>query len=203
MLNIVKEGDLVAEPAGDMTGRKRQIFEAAVALILAKGLAATSTRAVTERAGVGTGLLSHYFRWSDLRAAAWKVIFEALVEAEFGAALPPEDSLERYFSWAFAPQARRYWQLWLEATDIAKEDAAMAAKLGEVQREMGRRMAAVLRAGTTAGKWRIADPEATALRLGALNDGLAGLLIAGAAGLDPKAAEEHLRRAFALECGAA
>jgi AcrR family transcriptional regulator len=47
--------------------RRTQILHATVDLLLENGLAATKTRAVTERSGVGTGLLNHYFRWNDLR----------------------------------------------------------------------------------------------------------------------------------------
>ena len=45
------------------------------------------------------------------------------------------------------------------------------------------------------------NPAASALRIGALYDGLAGMLISGAAPIEPADAEAHLRRAFELECG--
>lgn len=45
-----------------------------------------------------------------------------------------------------------------------------------------------------------AEADSAALRLLALNDGLAGLLLSGATPLTPPQAEAHLRHAAALEC---
>ena len=63
--------------------RRKQLVEATIALVLEAGLRATKTRDVTERAGVGTGLLNHYFRWPELRALAWRKLFEAVISAQF------------------------------------------------------------------------------------------------------------------------
>lgn len=182
-------------------GRRGLILQAAADLLLEVGLRASTTRAVTERAGVGTGLLNHYFRWPDLRAAAWKAIFDAVAQARFGAGEPPDAALERYFAAAFTPAARTYWQLWIEASDLAATDRPLAEALHDIESRLRTGLAGILRAGVAAGHWHLADPEATALRLEALYDGLAGLLISGARGLDAAQAERHLRTAFALECG--
>ncbi|NJS40514.1 MAG: TetR family transcriptional regulator, partial [Rhodobacteraceae bacterium] len=151
------------------------------------------TRAVTDRAGVGRGLLNHYFRWPDLRALAWEAIFAEVEEPEAA----PDQALEAWLATAFAPEARAYWRLWLEATNLAASDPAMAAGLTRVQGRMLERLAADL--GAVPG--RCPDPKGTALRLTALQDGLAGLLLAGTTDLTPEVAEAHLRRAFALEMG--
>lgn len=58
-----------------------------------------------------------------------------------------------------------------------------------------------LRHGVAAGCWTLADPAATAVRLGALHDGLVALLLSGIGGIGPAEAERHLRTAFALDCG--
>ena len=73
----------------------------------------------------------------------------------------------------------------------------MAAALTRVQGGMLARLTAAL----AAVPGRRAGPAATALRLTALQDGLAGLLLAGTPDLTPEMAEAHLRRAFALEVG--
>ncbi|XOT96462.1 helix-turn-helix domain-containing protein, partial [Alcaligenes pakistanensis] len=57
-----------------------RIRQAAVEILLEVGVRAATTRMVTERAGVGRGLLNHYFRWSELRAQAWGEIFEQLMD---------------------------------------------------------------------------------------------------------------------------
>jgi AcrR family transcriptional regulator len=169
------------------------IRQAAAEVLREVGLHAATTRLVTDRAGVGRGLLNHYFRWPDLRAAAWEAIFAEVETPETS----PERALESWLAAAFAPGARAYWRLWLEATDLATSDPAMAAALKRVQGQMLAGLTANLAAGQ--GRWRCADPAATALRLTALQDGLSGLLLAGTTDLTPEAAEAHLRRAFALE----
>lgn len=179
------------------------ILRAAVEVLLASGLRAATTRAVTEKAGVGTGLLNHYFRWPELRAAAWKAIFNEVVSEQFAPEIEPDAALERYFATAFEPGARQYWQLWIEASDLAASEEAMANALREVQARLHDGLVTTLCAGCEKGLWRLANPEATALRLGALYDGLAALLISRAQSLDAPDAEEHLRAAFDLERGSA
>ncbi len=190
----------VAAEDRQSTDRRTQILRATVDLLLENGLAATRTRAVTERSGVGTGLLNHYFRWSELRAAAWKLIFDEVAKDSFAPDLPADQVMDRYFARAFVPEAERYWRLWLEATDLAKEDEAIAQVLGEAQARMDNALCNVLTAGNATAQWTLADPEATATRLGALYDGLAGLLHSRSKQLTRSVAEAHLRHLFALEC---
>ena len=52
------------------TDRRTAILSAAADLIRENGVAAVRTRDVTTRAGVGIGLLNHYFKWGELRALA-------------------------------------------------------------------------------------------------------------------------------------
>jgi hypothetical protein len=61
-------------------------------------------------------------------------------------------------------------------------------------------VAIAVRVSCETGQWQLADPDATALRLGALYDGSVGLLNAATRSISP--AEAHLRKAFSLECGA-
>lgn len=183
------------------TGRD-QILRAAVDVLLAHGLRPATTRAVTERAGVGTGLLNHYFRWPELRAAAWKAIFDEVAAAQFDPDIDPRIALDRFFAKAFEPDARQYWQLWIEASDLSATDQLMADALREVQARLHDGLVATLCAGDRGGLWVLTDPEATALRLGALHDGLAALLISKARILNARDAERHLRAAFDLECWA-
>ena len=59
----------------ERVGTAALIQQAAVGVLLEVGLKAATTRAVTTRAGVGRGLLNHYYRWPELRAKAWAEIF--------------------------------------------------------------------------------------------------------------------------------
>lgn len=177
------------------------ILRAAVDVLMTSGLRAATTCAVTERAGVGTGLLNHYFRWQELRAAAWRAIFDQVAAAQFAPDVEPRAALESYFATAFEPDARQFWQLWIEASDLSTIDLAMAEALRDIQARLHGGLVATLRSGSDAGLWRLADVDATALRLGALYDGLAALLISKAQSLNAHEAERHLRAAFDLECG--
>ncbi|PWE30763.1 TetR/AcrR family transcriptional regulator [Pararhodobacter marinus] len=190
------------DPVPPATDRQSRLVEATIELLLEGGLRAVTTRAVTQRAGVGTGLLNHYFRWPELRALAWAQIFEAVARDQFAQADDPEAALERYFATAFTPDARRFWHLWLEATELAASDDFMQAAFRKASAQARTGLADLLAAGAAQGVWRLADPQATALRLGALYDGLAGLLLSPAQILDADQAEAHLRKAFALECEA-
>ena len=77
------------DPVPPATDRQSRLVEATIELLLEGGLRAVTTRAVTQRAGVGTGLLNHYFRWPELRALAWAQIFEAVARDQFAQADDP------------------------------------------------------------------------------------------------------------------
>ncbi|MBA4723443.1 TetR family transcriptional regulator [Alloalcanivorax xenomutans] len=182
--------------------RQATLIDATIEVLVESGLTAATTRAVTQRAGVGTGLLNHYFRWPELRAAAWQALFEEVAKDQFEQEQTPQIVMERYFREAFVEAARPYWRLWIEATELAASDKPMRNALKSIQARMQDGLARVLSDGCESGSWRLPDPEASALRLGALYDGLAGLLISGISPVSPDSAEKHLRKAFALECGA-
>ncbi|WP_397422152.1 TetR family transcriptional regulator C-terminal domain-containing protein [Phenylobacterium sp.] len=180
--------------------RRGAILRATVDLLVEVGLARARTRDVTERSGVGTGLLNHYFRWSDLRATAWGLIFDDVIPRQFGAALSPADAMDHFFAQNFTPDSEPFWRLWLEASEMAGQDPAMSAALKSAQARLETALGDVLRAGCALGVWTLPEPGDTALRLIALHDGLAALLMTASTSLDAASAERHMRRAFALEC---
>jgi AcrR family transcriptional regulator len=186
--------------ASDSATRRGAILRATVDLLLDVGLARARTRDVTERSGVGTGLLNHYFRWSDLRATAWGLIFDDVIPRQFGEGPGAADAMDHFFAQNFAPDSEPFWRLWLEANELAAQDPAMSTALAAAQAQLEGSLGDVLRTGCAEGAWTLPDPAATALRLIALHDGLAALLMTGSTRLDPQAAERHMRRAFALEC---
>lgn len=176
-----------------------RIRQAAAEVLMEVGVRAATTRMVTDRAGVGRGLLNHYFRWSQLRAEAWAEIFEQLFETQFEPSRDPADLMQEYFSTAFDERYRIYWFLWIDATDLAKTDAPMAAITARVHGRMLEQMASHLAQGVELGLWSLPDPAGTALRLSALYDGLANLLLTDTTDLTPAQAEQHLRHLFFLE----
>lgn len=176
-----------------------RIRQAAVEILLEVGVRAATTRMVTERAGVGRGLLNHYFRWSELRAQAWGEIFDQLLDQEAQGSQEPQVLMENYLSTAFEQNNRIYWFLWIDATDLAKTDAALAVVITRVQSRMLEQLASYLRLGAEQGLWQAPDPEGIALRLSALYDGLANMLLTDSTDLSSEQAEQHLRHLFFLE----
>jgi AcrR family transcriptional regulator len=181
--------------------RQDRIVQATIALLLEVGLRAATTRAVTVKAGVGTGLLNHYFRWTTLRALAWGRIFDAVAQDQFPPELEPQVAIERYFTTAFSPDAHRFWHLWSEGTELAVSDDAMRAALDTARSRLSEGLLGVLAAGCRSHRWQLPDPHGTAIRLGALYDGLAGLLLSPTATMTAEQAGMHLRTAFGLETG--
>jgi hypothetical protein len=181
--------------------RQDRIVQATVALLLEVGLRAATTRAVTEKAGVGTGLLNHYFRWPNLRALAWGQIFDAVAKDQFPADPDPQAAIDQYFTTAFRPDAHRFWHLWSEGTELAASDDAMRTAVNAARSRLQQGLSDVLAAGCSSNQWQLPDPQGTALRLGALYDGLAGLLLSPTADMTAEQAEMHLRTAFGLETG--
>jgi AcrR family transcriptional regulator len=184
------------------TDRQKRIIEATIELLLEVGLRAATTRAVTQKAGVGTGLLNHYFRWPELRALAWAQIFEVVAADQFSQETDPRAALERHFATAFTSDARQFWHLWVEAAELAASDDFMKTAFRKANKQAHKGLRDVLVAGDEQGFWKLADPDGTALRLGAIYDGLAGMLLSPAQNMDVAQAEAHLRKAFELECQA-
>lgn len=188
-----------APPPSD---RREALIAAAAAAFLDQGLTATRTRDVTARAGVGVGLLNHYFSWSELRGQALSRLLQAQIDAAFpdGAAQDPARAVARFLDLAFAPETARHWRLWIEATEGALADPALAQALDRGNRDLMARLAACLRAGAAQGVFACPDPEGAALRLLAAYDGLVGFVLTGSPAIDAAQATRHLAHAFALEC---
>lgn len=163
------------------------------------GLRAATTRMVTDHAGVGRGLLNHYFRWPDLRAQAWESIFAAVIADQFPADLAPDQAFTSFINTAFVPEARPFWQLWSEAADLATTDPALAAALHRIASRMLDGMVTSLARGVRDHGWAIPSPADAGLRLSALYDGLAGMLLSGMPTLNPEKATALLRHAFQAE----
>lgn len=181
--------------------KRERIIEATVALLIEQGLLTVQTRAVTERAGVGTGLLNHYFRWPELRATAWAVIFTDVADEMWRGGETPPEAMRRFFTESFAAEARPFWRLWIEAEGLVLQDPAMAEAVTSARARLRDVLTEILTKGVSRGDWALDAPRATALRLEAMRDGLAGLLLGADADLSESKAEAHLRDLFRRETG--
>jgi AcrR family transcriptional regulator len=185
---------------GPQDGRRNAIIGATIDVLLESGLLAARTRDVTNRSGVGTGLLNHYFRWSELRAIAWAAIMETAISEQFDLEIDVEVSIEHYLGSSFSDESRSIWQLWLEALDLAQNDPPIAEALLAAQEQLENSLRLILERGCLEKCWTLPDPAGTATRMIALHDGLAGLLLSSVTPLSPEKATAHFRRAFELEC---
>lgn len=184
-----------------ITSKRDRIVEATVALLIEQGLLTVQTRAVTERAGVGTGLLNHYFRWPDLRATAWAAIFAGVADTMRRDGETPPEAMRRFFTESFAPEARPFWRLWIEAEGLALQDPAIAEAVTLARSQLRDVLAEILTEGVSRADWALDAPRATALRLEAMRDGLVGLLLGADADLSEGKAAAHLRDFFRRETG--
>jgi AcrR family transcriptional regulator len=192
----------VGEPRKTAGDRREALVETATALLIEQGLTATRTRDVTARAGVGVGLLNHYFSWTDLRALALGRALAQTVER----VLPetpgdPGARLEVFLATSFAEATDPFWRLWIEAVDAAMTDPAVAKATETAARALHARLAGCLAEGDAAGLWSCADAEGAALRILAAQDGFSGFVLCGVPRIARHEAEAQLRHVVALECG--
>jgi AcrR family transcriptional regulator len=182
--------------------RREDITGAAVAVLRDKGLAAATTRDVTRRLGVGVGLLSHYFSWGELRALAFERIVRADLQLSLNARKnePGQRVVDDLVAGAFAEEADSIWRVWIEASDLASEDAHLAESVGRCTDLWRQGLVALLKRGNDQADWQCDDPEGAAWRLLALFDGLVGLVMAPRTKLERSDATKHLSVAIAHEC---
>lgn len=179
--------------------RKALLVAATAELLFERGFSGTKTRDVTERCGVGTGLLNHYFTWAELRAQAFARIYAEVVAEQFHADVPAPDLLHRYLRTTFGADAIPFLRLWVEATEQAAADRVLATELERAQHALLAGLTGLLTRLVEEEGWNLPDPAGTALRLAATQDGLAGMLLWGFPGLDAERAEAHLRQMLDLE----
>jgi AcrR family transcriptional regulator len=192
----VRKGAIMRKAGAE---RREDIIEAAVAVLLEKGLAAATTRDVTSRLGVGVGLLSHYFSWSELRALAFERIVRADLQLSLDARAtePGQRVVDDLVAGAFAEEADSVWRVWI---DLASEDAHLAESVGRCTDLWREGLVALLMRCNDQADWHCDDPEGAAWRLLALFDGLVGLVMTPRTKLERSDATRHLSVAIAHEC---
>ncbi len=182
--------------------RRETIIAAAQKVLLDKGLVAATTRDVTVELGVGVGLLSHYFTWTELRALA----FERIARLDLESTLlnrryePPADVLREVIANAFVESTDSVWRVWIEATELSSNDRDLAKVVGTCADLWSEGLADLFSQGHALSAWSCADPKGASWRIIALLYGLAGLTLAQGARLSRADATHHLRTAIEHEC---
>lgn len=177
--------------------RRLEILEAAARVIGQRGLCATRVADVARRAGTSPALVLYYFESKD------RLLSEALTHAEdrfylemFHQLTALERARERllYVIDRSFPdpgaETEGEWPLWFELWSRALRDPELARKRGALDRRWRGTIADIVREGQRSGEFTAVDPDAFALRLTCLIDGLAIQAILG----DPVATPERVRQ---------
>ncbi len=182
--------------------RREEIIEATTRVLLRKGVSGATTRDVTAEIGVGVGLLSHYFSWAALRAAAFERIVRSDLERSLiGRAHEPATAvMTDLLTQAFETQFDPIWRIWIEASDLATTDAALAACVHDCSHLWQTGLRDLWARGASDKAWTCHDPDGASWRLMAMLYGLAGLALVPNAMLSRDAAAEHLGVMVRNEC---
>ncbi|WP_205574458.1 TetR/AcrR family transcriptional regulator [Streptomyces sp. CC0208] len=185
--------------------RREELLRAAIEQIEARGVAAVRIADVASALGVSNALVLYHFSTKEkLVAAAFTYAAEedlARLRKLLGRRTSALRRLRSAVRW-YAPTGQaKGWRLWIEGWAVALREPA----LQEVTRDLDRRWKAalteVIAEGVAAGEFRCPEPEATALRLTALLDGLAVQLTSYAGAVARSRAQEWVDEALARELG--
>ena len=162
--------------------RRAAIVDAALAVIIRQGFAATGVRDVAREMGTSSGLIHHYFAsMDDLLAEAFEKVAGLELEKTVDALSVISDPVARladFFS--NYTRADEDWavQLWLDVW----ADAARRPALQRTSRRLNQAwqvlVADLIRKGVAADVMTCDDPDVTAWRIVSLLDGLALQVVA-------------------------
>jgi AcrR family transcriptional regulator len=169
--------------------RRTQILEAAVAVIGARGLCDTRIADIAERAGTSSALVLYYFASKDRLLAEALAYSEERFYAETAEQLShietAKDQLVRLIELSCSSGKATgenwldEWVLWLDMWARAPRDPEVARDREALERRWRETIAAIVRDGQTRGEFAAVDAYDFAIRLGALIDGLAIMVVLG------------------------
>lgn len=167
-------------------GRPLQIVRETVRLIAERGFHAVRVQDIAAACDTSTAAIHYHFPGRDdlLEAAVRWCMDEdtARRAARVADAADTADELRQLIELQIprTPQQRWQWLVWLDLWAEAARSTAMGRLHADYYRQWRTTVADVIRRGIAEGVFRLADPEAAALRLTALIDGLATQVLASA-----------------------
>ena len=172
------------EPAA----RRQSIIDATLAVMIRKGLAATTVRDVAEQLGVSPGLVHHYFESMDelLATSFERAAEEGLAETRAAMAEVPDpvEKLRAFFDSYTRAEQDWAFQLWLDAWAEASRRPAVRETSYRLNVAWQQLIVEVIADGVGRGHFSCPDPEASAWRILSLLDGLALQTVAHQVALD-------------------
>ncbi|MFB6507899.1 MULTISPECIES: TetR/AcrR family transcriptional regulator [unclassified Streptomyces] len=189
-----------------LLGRIRPV-DAAASVAPAEGLEGITPRGIGERLGVRPGLVSHCFPVVD------ELVAEAVgqvVGAELDILVPPGragstpvERLAHFFVLATGEGHGALSRLWINARHLSRYRPVLRDRAGRQETQWRERLAQLIQDGVGSGRFRTADPCASAVQI--LVDGhirpLMGAELAHGPDLSGCATLNEVRRALARETG--
>jgi AcrR family transcriptional regulator len=165
--------------------RRRQILKAAVRVIASKGLCDTGIKDVADEAGTSPALVIYYFGTKDALLAealafAEDRFYAQTADAVAGMASARDRLVELVRCSCSVGEAEDdfdEWVLWLDLWARAAHKPDVAKDRQTMDRRWRTTIGEIVRQGQAAGEFAPVDPAAFALRLAALIDGLAILVV--------------------------
>lgn len=177
-----------ASPAPD-GGRPLQIVRETVRLIAEHGFHAVRVADIAEACVTSTAAIHYHFPGrGDLLEAAARWCMDEDTARRAARTAQASDATEELrqlieLQTPYSAQQRRQWLVWLDLWAQAARSTAVGRLHVEYYRQWRDTVADVVRRGVAQGAFRAdTDPEAAALRLTALIDGLAGQVLASTPG---------------------
>jgi AcrR family transcriptional regulator len=165
--------------------RRRQILKAAVQVIAEKGLCDTGIKDVADQAGTSPALVIYYFGTKDALLAealafAEDRFYAQTADAVAGMASARDRLVELVRCSCSVGEAEDdfdEWVLWLDLWARAAHKPDVARDRQAMDRRWRTTIGEIVRQGQAAGEFAPVDGDAFALRLAALIDGLAILVV--------------------------
>ena len=157
--------------------RRGLIVDAALAVMLRKGMAATTVRDVAAEMGTSPGLVHHYFvSMDELLVTAFERAAGEDLEGTRAALTRLDDPVEQlraFFATYIRAEQDWAFQLWLDAWAEASRRPVLQATSQRLNIAWQQLLVGVIQAGLADARFTCADPEAAGWRILSMLDGLA------------------------------
>jgi AcrR family transcriptional regulator len=168
--------------------RHGELLAKAVEISRDEGLSAVTLRKVAATLGVTPGLVSHYFSSAEqLIVAAFGAVADAdLAEARrrVAAADTATDKVDALMDYVLDDSTVDESANWLDAWSLGRRNPVLAERANALTGEWLAFIAEIVRAGSAAGEFRVADPDVAARRLLTMIDGLGAQKVIGSVASD-------------------
>ncbi len=188
--------------------RRNEILETTCEVVIERGFAATRIADVAKRLNVSSSLIHYHFDSKEqLLAEAFEHYAQkdvAEMEAEIESAPTALGKLERVIQ-NYVPEGSDdvEWMLWIDGWGEALRNPMMKKISQQLDEQSTELLARIIRDGVESGEFTCPDPNAAAMRLTALVDGLAVQFAAHDGMMNRDQLIDHVRFAAGAEIGVA